>query len=43
MLIVNDLLIGNRRGRSRVFLPSNWHATEICMPSKHILRNFEVP
>ena len=38
MPIVNDLLSGNRGGEPRVFLHLNWHATEICMPCKHILR-----
>ena len=38
MPIVNDLLTGNRGGGPRVSLHLNWHATEIFMPSKHILR-----
>ena len=38
MPIVNDLLTGNRGTDARVFLHLNWHATEICMPFKHILR-----
>ena len=38
MPIVNDLLTGNRGGGPRVFLHLNWHATEIFMPCKHILR-----
>ena len=43
MLIVNDLLIGNRGGSPRVFLHLNWHATEICMPSNQILRFRDLP
>ena len=38
MPIVKDLLTGNRGGGRRVFLHWNWHATEIRMPCKHILR-----
>ena len=38
MPIVNDLLTGNRGGGSRVFLHLNWHATDLCMLCKHILR-----
>ena len=30
-------------GGPRVFLHSNWHATEICMPCKHILRFRDLP
>ena len=40
MSIVNDLLTGNRGGGPRV---SQWHATEICMPCKHILRFRDLP
>ena len=43
MPIVNDLLTGNRGGNPRVFLHLNWHATEICMPCKHILRFRDLP
>ena len=38
MPVVNDLLTGDRAGGSRVFLHLNRHATEICVPCKHILR-----
>ena len=43
MPIVNDLLTGNRGGGPRVFLYLNWHATEICIPYKHILRFRDLP
>ena len=43
MPIVNDLLTGNRWGAHRVFLHLNWHATEISMPCKHILRFRDLP
>ena len=43
MPIVNDLLTGNRGGGLRVFLHLNWHATEISMPCKHILRFRDLP
>ena len=43
MPIVNDLLTGNRRAGPRVFLHLNWHATEICMPCKYILRFRHLP
>ena len=43
MPIVNVLLTGNRGGGPRVFLHLNWHATEICMPCKHILRFRDLP
>ena len=38
MPIVNDLLTGDKGGGPRVFLHLNWHATEICMPCKYMLR-----
>ena len=38
MPIVNDLLTGDSGDGLRVFLNLNWHATEICMRCKHILR-----
>ena len=45
MPIVNDLLTGDRGAGPRVFLHLNsqWHATEICMPCKHILRFRDLP
>ena len=43
MPIVHDLLTGNRGGGPRVFLHLNWHATEICMPCKHILSFRDLP
>ena len=43
MPTVNDLLTGNKRGGPRVFLHLNWHASEICMPCKHILRFRDLP
>ena len=45
MPIVNDLLTGNRGGGPRVFLHLNsqWHATEICISRKHILRFRDLP
>ena len=43
MPIVNDLLTGNSGGGPRVLLRLNWHATEICMPCKHILRFRDLP
>ena len=43
MPIVNDLLTGNRWVGPRVFLHLNWHATEICMSYKNILRFRDLP
>ena len=43
MPTVNDLLTGNKRSGPRVFLHLNWHASEICMPCKHILRFRDLP
>ena len=43
MPIVNDLLTGNRWVGPSVFLHLNWHATEICMPYKNILRFRDLP
>ena len=43
MPIVNDLLTGNRGGGPRMFLHLNWHATELYMLCKHILRFRDLP
>ena len=43
MPIVNDLLTGNRGSGPRVFSHLNWHAKEIFMPCKHILRFRDLP